>query len=422
MNENLKKLLQRMEAITGKARAESRSMTADEVSDYEAAKALFDGELATIKASDDVERMRSVFAAQGLVAGFEKPVTPAQRMDIGLTDAEIKRYSITRALASTLPELGIDAGFEREVSMEVAKRYGKSPNGIYLPHDVLSQRDLSVGTPSAGGNLVATDYRPGSFIDILRNKALMFKLGVQTLTGLQGNVAIPKQTGAGAAYWVAEGGAATQGDLSVGLINMTPKTLAAKSATTRQALLQANPSIDALMMNDIAKVIGLAIDSAIISGTGASNQPLGILGTSGVASVSMATASGGLNWSNVVALEKALELANYDMNTVNLVTNPTIKALAKTTLRSATAGSSFLWADDGTMNGYNAYATNQIAANTILFGDFSEVVVGMWGGLDLMLDPYAKADTGGLVVRAFQSCDIATRYGAAFAVSQNVGL
>ena len=415
MNENMKKLLARMEAITGKAKAEKRSMTADEVVDFEEAKVAFDAEVATSNASADVERMRVSLSSRE----DNTPVTPAQRMDIGMTEKEMQRYSITRALASTLPELKVDAGFEREISQEVAKRYGKSPNGIYLPHDVLSQRDLAVGTPTAGGNLVATDYRPGSFIDILRAKALMFQLGVQTLTGLQGNVAIPKQTGTSQAYWVAEGGSATQADLAVGLINMSPKTVAAKTATTRQALLQANPSIDALMMNDLAKVLGLAIDSAIISGTGANNQPHGILGTSGVASVDCSTAKGGLNWANAVAFETALETANYDMNTCNYVMTPGIKGSAKTTPIASNYPSFVM--NNNSINGYGAYATNQMSANTVLFGDFSEVVVGLWGGLDLMLDPYAKADTGGLVVRSFQSCDIAVRYGAAFAASTIVG-
>lgn len=415
MNERLKKLLERMKALTDKATAEKRDLTDEESAEFDGYKKEFDSLERTLSANDVTQRV------QGVIANLEKPVNSPIRAELGLTDKELKRYSLSRALLSTMPGSGIDAGYERELSQEVEKQYGRSANGIYIPHDILTaKRDMNVATQTAGGNLVATNYMPGSFIELLRARALMMQLGVQTLDGLVGNVAISKQTGASTAYWVAEGGDTTQSDVTIGMINMSPKTITGKTATTRQLLMQSNPSVDALLMNDLSKVLGLGIDKAIISGTGASNQPRGILNTSGIGSVSCATAAGGFNFANAVKFETALETANYDASTCSYVMTPSIKGAAKSTQK--VTGAAAMVFENNEVNGYSAYSTMQMNANTVLFGDFSEVILGLWGGLDLMLDPYAKADSAGLVVRAFQSVDIAIRHAAAFAASTDVGL
>lgn len=415
MNERLKKLLERMKALTDKATAEKRDLTDEESAEFDGYKKEFDSLERTLNANDVTQRV------QGVIANLEKPVNSPIRAELGLTDKELKRYSLSRALLSTMPGSGIDAGYERELSQEVEKQYGRSANGIYIPHDILTaKRDMNVATPTAGGNLVATNYMPGSFIELLRARALMMQLGVQTLDGLVGNVAISKQTGASTAYWVAEGGDTTQSDVTIGMINMSPKTITGKTATTRQLLMQSNPSVDALLMNDLSKVLGLGIDKAIISGTGTSNQPRGILNTSGIGSVSCTAANGGFSFANAVKFETALETANYDASTCSYVMTPSIKGTAKSTEK--VTGASVMVFENNEVNGYSAYSTMQMNANTVLFGDFSEVILGLWGGLDLMLDPYAKADSAGLVVRAFQSVDIAIRHAAAFAASTDVGL
>lgn len=414
MNERLKKLLERMQGLTDRATSEKRDLTDEEAAEFDGYKKEFDNLERTLNATNITQRVQSV------VTSLEKPVNAPIRAELGLSDDEVKRYSLSRALLSMLPNSGVDGGYERELSQEVERKNKRSANGIFIPHDILTaRRDMAVGTPTAGGNLVGTNYMPGSFIELLRARAIMMQLGVQVLDGLVGNVAISKQTGSSTAYWVAEGADTTQSDVTVGMINMVPKTITGKTATSRQLLMQSNPSVEALLMNDLSKVIGLGIDKAIISGTGANNQPTGILSTSGIASVSCATAAGGFNFANAVKFETALETANFDASTCSYVMTPSIKGTAKTTEKAANTGKYVF--ENNEVNGYSAYSTMQMNANTVLFGDFSEVILGLWGGLDLMLDPYAKADSGGLVIRAFQSADIAIRHAAAFAASTNVG-
>lgn len=410
MNETLKRLLAQMQAITERAKAENRGMTAEEKADFDKAKAEFDGIEATIKADE------STRAAAQFVTDYRAPQNPGVRAQIGMTDGDIKKYSLSRLLLSQIDHT-VDAGFEREVAAEVAKKMGSEARGIFVPYDVLT-RDLSVGTATAGGNLVEKDYRPQDFIEMLRNKSLMMGLGVQTLTGLVGDVYIPKQTGSATAYWLNEAEDTTGSDMTVGLVSLTPKTVSGKTATTRKLLLQSNPAIEALMMRDLSTVLGLAIDKALISGAAASKQPVGILNTSGIGSVDCATASGGLNWANVVKFETAIETANYDVSSCGWLTTPAIRGTSKTTLKAS--NTAVYLNENNEMNGYKVNSTNQVSANTLIFGDFSQIILGMWGALDLMVDPFTKGDSGGVVIRAFQSCDALVRQPAAFAASTNV--
>lgn len=334
--------------------------------------------------------------------------------DIGLNQKELKAYSLSKALAAAITGDWSKAGFEKEASMAVQKMLGKDSRGFYIPHDVL-KRDLNITT---GANLVGTTHMGGNFIDILRNKLVISKLGGQVLTGLSGNVAIPKQTGTATAYWVLDGDDTTNSDLTIGMLNLSPKTVSGATAYTRQMLLQGNPSIENLVMTDLVSNIALAIDKAAISGTGTNGQPTGILNTTGVNAVDCSTAAGGLSWANVVAFETKVAAGNADVDMMHYIAGANVAGTAKTTLKAANTGKYLL--EDGQMNGYNFLRTNQVGANTMLFGDFSQIITALWGGLDIMIDPYTKAASGGTVIRAFQSLDVGLRYSQSFSASTNI--
>jgi HK97 family phage major capsid protein len=247
---------------------------------------------------------------------------------------------------------------------------------------------------------------------------MLLKLGGQVLSGLSGNIAIPKQTGSATAYWIAEGAATTASDLALGMLELSPKTVSAKSGYTRNMLLQGNPSVEALVMNDLAAAIALAIDSAGFAGTGANGQPLGILNTTGIGAVDCATASGGLTNSSVIDLETSIASGNADVNNMNYVAGAVVTGKLKK--KAVEAGHPAKLLANGEVNGYKHNRTNQIPANTIIFGDFSQVITALWGGLDIMIDQYSNADTGGVVVRAFQSVDVGVRYPEAFSATTNI--
>lgn len=236
------------------------------------------------------------------------------------------------------------------------------------------------------------------------------------LTGLRGNVSIPKQTGASTAYWLeTESTALTLTDMTFGALALSPKTVAAGTSFSRQLLLQSDPSIQALVMDDLVRVLALAIDLAIIDGSGASGQPTGILNTTGIGAVDGVN----LDWDKVVEFETDVEAANADVDTMNFVTRATVKGLMKKR-HEFEGGIDRLWTKDNMVNGYPGIVSNQVPANTAIFGAFSQFLVGMWGVLDVYIDPATLASTAGVVIRAFQSLDLGARQATAFSASENI--
>lgn len=334
--------------------------------------------------------------------------------DIGLSEKELKQYSFSRALKAAITGDWSKAGLELEASRAVEKLLGKSSRGFYMPHDVL-KRDLTTTNTS---NLVSTQYMPQSFIDILRNKLVISRLGGHVLTGLSGNVAIPKQTGTATAYWIIEGADTDESELTIGMLNLSPKTVSGATAYTRQMLLQSNPSIESLILSDLAANLALAIDKAAIDGSGANGEPTGILNTTGVNAVDCSSNAGGLSWNKVVEFETKVDASNADVENMHYIAGAAVAGTLKTTLKAANTAVYLL--EKGEVNGYKFYRTNQVGPNTMLFGDFSQIITGLWGGLDIMIDPYTKAASGGTVIRAFQSLDIGLRYPQAFSATTNI--
>ena len=292
--------------------------------------------------------------------------------EIGLDEKEIQEYSFSKAMRAAITGDWSKAGFEKEASRAVEKLLGKDSRGFYMPHEVL-KREMA----TTGSNLVGTNHMGSNFIEILRNKLIISKLGGQVLTGLSGNVAIPKQTGSATAYWILEGADTTASDLTIGMLNLSPKTVSGATAYTRQMLLQSNPSIENLVMTDLAANIALAIDRAAISGTGLSGQPTGILNTNGINAVDCTTAKGGLNWANVVSFETKVAAGNADVNNMHYIAGAAVTGLLKTTEKST--GSAKYLLEDNEVNGYGFTRTNQVGANTMLFGDFSQIITALWG-------------------------------------------
>ncbi|MGF6348984.1 phage major capsid protein [Variovorax sp. W2I14] len=227
----------------------------------------------SIQAGHTVEQ----FQAEALRSLASKPVPTA---DIGLTPKETRRFSMVRALHALANPGDVAArnaaAFEFECSAATSQKLGKASRGILIPFDV-QKRDMVVGTPTAGGNLVATDLMSGDFITILRDAMVLNTLGVRFLSGLVGNIAIPKQTGSGSAYWVAEGQPPDESSAAIGQVAMSPKTVGAFTDISRKLLLQSSIDVESFVSADLAMVLGLAIQRAAIAGGSVANEPSGIL-------------------------------------------------------------------------------------------------------------------------------------------------
>jgi len=243
---------------------------------------------------------------------------------LGMGEGEVRAYSLTRAIraaanhATGQRDAWKEAGLELEASQAVAKRMGRDPQGFFVPMDVQERRsperrDLNVTTGSAGGDMVATDLLADSFIDLLRNRMVVRQAGATVLTGLQGDIAIPRQTGGATAYWVAESGAPTESQQTVDQVTLTPKTVGAYTDFSRKLLKQSSMDVERFVRADLTNVIALAIDLAALHGTGASNQPTGIAATSGIGSVAGGTNGLAPAWAHIVGLETEVAIDNADI-------------------------------------------------------------------------------------------------------------
>lgn len=376
------------------------------------------------------EALRSGKSVEDFRADILKKMAtvPVPTADIGMSEKEAKSFSFIRAI-NALANPGDRkaqeaAAFEREASDAVSAKMGRAAQGIFVPTDV-QKRDLTVGTTTAGGHTVDTLLLASSFIDLLRNKMMVMDMGAQMLTGLTGNIAIPRQTGGATAYWVAESGAPTESAQAFDQVAMSPKTVGAFVDISRKLLLQSSIDIEGFVRNDLARVLALAIDLAALHGTGASNQPTGIAATSGIGSVAGGTNGLAPALSHIIELESDIAVANADVGSMGYLTNAKVRGKLKQTFSNATYGDMPIWEKDGSMNGYKAGVSNQVASNltkgtssgvcsAIFFGNWADLIIGQWGTLDLMVDPYTGSTSGTQRVVALQDVDIAVRHAESF--------
>jgi HK97 family phage major capsid protein/HK97 family phage prohead protease len=370
---------------------------------------------AAIKGGKSIEQFRGELLD---VIGNDKPL---ENEGIGLTDKEVRQFSVVRAIAALANpgdrRLRESAAFEFEASDAAAQRYGRSAQGIMVPNDVLgvwAQRaPLSTATSANGGATVATNLLASEFIDVLRNQVSVMQAGARMLPGLQGNVAIPKKTAGTTGAWIStEGGASTESNPTFGTVTLAPKTIGAFTDMTRQLILQSTPSIEALVRDDLTQALALAIDKGALEGTAASGQPRGLLNTVGINKP--ANFAGAVpTFAEMVALETAVAEDNALFGNLAYITDAATYGGLKTRLKDA--GSGLFVLENGQANGYNVIRTQQATAGNVYFGNFSDMLIGMWAGLDLTVDPYTASTSGTVRVVALQTVDVAVRNAVSFA-------
>ena len=351
---------------------------------------------------------------------------------LGLTDEEARGFSFRKlmvALTSPVGESKRDAEaakFELEVCSAAAERMHRSAKGLVIPLDVLAAVPLagkrgtdivSIKTASgytgSGGNTVQTQLLASSFIDILRNRTTILQLGTE-LGGLLGNIDIPRQTSGASASWIGEDADSTQEDVDFDLVSLRPKTVTNFMEVTRKMLMQSSLGIEAILRREMASGLALQMDLKGFYGTGLSDTPTGIKATSGINTFYWATDNVPLH-TELVRMETEIASDNADVPSMAYVTNPVIRGYAKGARKIATStDSTTIWEPGNTLNGYRTEITNQIATGDVFFGNWADFLVGMWGGLDITVDPYTHSKKGRIRITAFQDVDFAVRRPASF--------
>ena len=345
---------------------------------------------------------------------ISKPA-PVISTEIGLSEKEVRNFSFMRAIhALSNPNdrrAQEAAAFEFEASRAASEQMGRQAQGIFIPSEIL-KRDLNVGTATAGGNTVATDLLSNSFIESLENAMVVASMGATMLRDLNGNVAIPRQTGGATAYWVAESGAVTESAATFDQVTMSGKTVGSFSDISRKLLLQSSIDIEGFVRNDLAMRLAMAIDLAAIAGTGSSNQPTGILATTGIGAVTFGSA-GNPTFGEMIDVESQVSIDNALFGSLGYVSTAAMAGAMKQKAKDSGSGQ-FVMAN-GQVNGYQMAVTNQMTANTAVFGNWADLIIGMWGGLDINVDTSTGSASGTVRVVCMQDVDIAVRHAQSFA-------
>jgi len=343
-------------------------------------------------------------------------------------ERDVGRFSFLRFFDSVernRPLSGIEAEMA-QLARDEAQRAGAMLEGLGIPTMILAnlanrgrgiRNDMTAtGTTSTagdqGGTSIQTTLR--GLVSPLYSRTVLAGLGTSFLTGLVGNVSIPtfgdttEQTEKG------ENSDADEATSATGSVTMSPKRLPVVIDLSQQLLMQSSVDVEAWANNHLLRKVGIRIDRMAIHGAGSSNQPTGILATSGIGSVVGGTNGAAPTWANIVALETAIAASDADVGSLNYLTNPKVRGKLKTTEKFSGTNGMAIWENGNTLNGYGVGVSNVVSstltkgsssvASAIIFGNFEDLIIGGWGGLDVQrVTDRASAIAGktSIVVTAF---------------------
>jgi HK97 family phage major capsid protein len=354
---------------------------------------------------------------------------PLDQAELGMTKKEVRQYSLMNAIRSA--STGRMSGFEAEVSQELTKLYGKEARGFYVPTEIF-KRDITTASPALGSNMIATDHLAGEFIDALRPNLVIAGLGARMMTGLKGDVAIPALNAKTAVGFVAENNApGSEGAPTFRQVTMSPKTMVQFVDISRKLAMQSDPSVEQVVRDDMMMQFAAKIDEVAIEGGGAS-EPTGILGTSGIGSVALGTNGGAITYASLVNLEREVAIDNALAGNLAYLTNPkVVAAMRQTSRQTSGVEGNFILNDANTLLGYRVASTSLVPSDltkgtasgtcsAVIFGNFNSLMIGMFGGLDVLVDPYTGSNTGATRVAMYQDIDVAVRNAESFAAIKDV--
>lgn len=397
------------------------------------------------EAGEHVAEGKSLFDFKTFVLEQVKKAKPVEtHPEIGMSRKDLKSWSFVKAIREWANGGGAHAltGIEKDASDATVKAIGIKPKGFFIPHDVVMSniaethdlgalavkalieqaaaiKNVNATTFTSGGALVGTNLLTGSMIELLRNKPLVAQMGARTMTGLVGNIAIPRLNQGATTYWVNEQGSITETDQAFGQLGLTPKKLAARTGYTKELMNQTDLSVEGIVRDDLTTVLGIAKDLAAIQGIGGA-QPLGIINTSGIGAVTFgATATR----AKAIEFQTDLATANASRGTLAYLTSPGV-AGKWMGIAEASNYPKWLWegnVDQGVVVGRPAYSTNQVANNLVIYGNWQDLLLADWAGLDVIVNPYSNDQTGVITITIFLLTDVGVRQVVSFTVSTDAG-
>jgi HK97 family phage major capsid protein len=376
----------------------------------------------------DEEKLGKAIAENLPKAEVQEPLPGAPAPEVTAEEAKsIKQYSVRKAiLQKAYPdEAGKLDGLELEMHQEAVKeatRTNKALSGVGIP-SMFTRATLQATVDAAGGYSVATEL-PG-FIDTLKNNMATVKAGATLMTGLEGDVSIPKLSANSTATWRTELGTATQSDPTFTAVTMTPHRLTTYTVFSQQLLRQSSLDIEKIVRENLFYSVANALEAAAYEGDGTSQVPVGILNASVNDATHGSSSPTVANWPNIVNMESMVAVDNALAAKMAYIMKATAAGKLKTTEKASSTGQ-FIYGQDpllgGTVNGYPAHITNVFTDDTVLFGNWAELMIGQWGGLDLIVNPYAGDIYATVRVVIAGYYDLAVKHPESFARINDLGV
>lgn len=332
------------------------------------------------------------------------------------------KYDLMKAIrhVSDPSQFRLD-GLEAETHQEWQnKMAAPMPGAVWIP---LGKKSVDYSTVnfnsplvSAGGSNVVPQEL-GSLIDTLYQRSTILGLN-PTHIPTMGDLDLPKKTGNSTAYWVSgEGEAITTSTPTFSKISLRPKYLTGLVNIYARMLTQTSGAIENIVKQDLADVLAVELDRAAIQGSGSGSEPTGIINTSNVLTDTWSDSPATFKWDDALELERLLLANNAHAGSMaSVMDTSTFKDAKGATKVASDAGAGFI-IEGGRMNGYPAHATTNCPANTIIHGNWEDLLIASWGAIAIATDPYTNFATGSVQVRAMMPMDIAVRHPESFVVS-----
>jgi HK97 family phage major capsid protein len=359
----------------------------------------------------------------------DKPLDLPSSVD--MNETEQREYSLLKAISETAQ--GKLSGLEREVSEEIARRTGKEARGFYMPTNIAFRTNQIVGTANLGGNMKPTDHLGNEFIESLKARLVVGQAGARVLQGLKGDVQIPKMSAeVSNVSFVSEDSAPAEGNATFSQVTMSPKTLACQLDISRKLMLQSDPSIEAVLRDDVINSFARKIDEVALEG-GGSGEPSGIIASATGNVVAIGTNGGAITYASCVDMVEAVEVDNAILNdaSTKFVGNPKVTANLRTVAKQTNGvEGNFILGADNRILGYDYLSSTLVPSDltkgtgtnlsAMIFGDFSQLMLGFYSGIDVLVDPYTGGNAGTTRLNFLQDFDVALRYDDSFAVIKDI--
>lgn len=417
--------IQRMQAIADGAKG--RTLTDDERTEYDALKKEVQSLNSEIEdAAFLEEQQRSAAEAQQRTrkpAAIKTGGEQREKQEIA------GRYSLLRAIYRTSKDQKLD-GVEAEMHQQAeqeARAMGLEITGNLQVPGMIS-RDMTAGTDTEGGHTIATELRGP--IPILDPRLMVESMGATVIRGLTSNVKFSRGNGDAESEWEGENDENQESSPTFDALNMTPHRLGTFADVSKQVLMQSSIDMEAYVRRRLNRSVARKLDATAINGSGTGDIPRGILNTAGIGDVQGGTNGDTPDWADIVDLETEVAVDNADMGRLGYLSTPGIRGYLKKTLLDPGSGQ-MIWPAGATeLNGYNIGITTQVPSNltkgtasgichAILYGNWEELMIGQWGGYDLVIDPYTRSKEA-LVTMVINSWwDIAVRHPQSFAAMKD---